>query len=330
MMHDKALPMETGPANLRDDRSHDIVNHVKMQRSSRIAKSVQPGHMPPFMSKEDDRMETSMNSATSERQKTLTFSCSSCGGRPVWDPSLRKLKCPFCGSVDEIEIDQTPPEVYDLHTAPSEQAMEWGEQTQVVRCEGCGALTVLGQGESASVCPFCGSPRILEDQSSAGIAPESILPFEVTKEAAVSSFRGWLKKKLFAPGKAKRMAALGQITGVYLPHWAYDSDTISHYIGEAGYHYQVEVQVEVERDGKKVKETRMETRTRWEPTSGVVSHSFREILIPGSTRLPESLLEQVQPYQLKELCRYHPGFVAGFMAEKPEVDVQEGWKTFVY
>ena len=204
MMHDKALPMETGPANLRDDRSHDIVNHVKMQRSSRIAKSVQPGHMPPFMSKEDDRMETSMNSATSERQKTLTFSCSSCGGRPVWDPSLRKLKCPFCGSVDEIEIDQTPPEVYDIHTAPSKQAMEWGEKTQVVRCEGCGAQTVLGQGESASVCPFCGSPRILEDQSSAGIAPESILPFEVTKEAAVSSFRGWLKKKLFAPGKAQR------------------------------------------------------------------------------------------------------------------------------
>ncbi len=261
-----------------------------------------------------------------QQQVTETFSCKGCGGRPVWDPESGNMKCPFCGSVTEVERDQTPPVEYALGDAPTVAAKDWGDRKRVIRCEGCGAQTVLGENESATFCPFCGSPHVLEDQSEAGIRPESVLPFAVPQKNAVTSFRSWLKHKLFAPSKAKKMAQLGQIAGVYLPHWAYDDKADSSYVGEAGYHYYVEVPHTVTRDGKQVTEMREEQRTRWEPTAGQVNEVFDDLLIPGSKRLEQRLLERVQPYDLKGLCRYRAEYLSGFAAEKPAVTMEEGWQ----
>lgn len=259
------------------------------------------------------------------QQAAETFSCPGCGGRPVWDPEEGKMKCPFCGAVSDVEEDRTAPDEYDIDQAPDKAQSDWGEKKRVVRCKGCGAETILGENDSAAFCAFCGSPHVLEDQSAAGIAPESVLPFRVTQKTAVASFRKWLKRKWFAPGKAKKMAQLGQITGVYLPHWTYDSDASSQYAGQAGFHYYVEVPVTVERDGKQVTEMQQEQRTRWEPTAGQVSHSFDDIVIPASQRLPADLLTRVQPFDLAQLCRYRAQFLSGFSAEKPSVDVKSGW-----
>ena len=259
------------------------------------------------------------------RELSGTFSCSSCGGRPCWDPAERQLKCPYCGALTPVPMDVTPPAEHDIHTAPVEEPLAWGEEKRVVQCEACGAQTILGPGESATRCAFCGSPHVLEDQSAAGIAPESVLPFAVTRDAAVSSFRKWLKGRFFAPGKAKKMAILGQITGVYLPHWTYDSDTASRYTGMEGHYYYVTVPVTVQRNGRTVRETRRERRTRWSPTSGYVEKHFDDILVAASRRLPEELLSRVRPFALNRLCRYEPGFLAGFSAEKPSVTLEEGW-----
>ena len=259
------------------------------------------------------------------RRAALTFSCPGCGGRPVWDPASRQMKCPFCGTSSAIEMDQTPPVEYPIEQAGDASAQDWGEAKRVVRCEGCGAQTILGKEETATLCPFCGSPHVLEDQSAAGIAPESVLPFAVPKEKAVSGFRAWLKGKPFAPGKAKKMAALGEIAGVYLPHWTYDSDTVSDYTGQAGHWYYVTKTRTVMRDGKQVQEQYEERHTRWEPTAGTVSRKFDGVVVAGSERLPEGLLQRVQPYNMNELCRYQPGFLSGFTAEKAAVDVHKGW-----
>ena len=259
------------------------------------------------------------------RQIAETFSCPGCGGRPVWDPESGDMKCPFCGATSHVEQDSTPPEEYDLNAAPNARQQDWGEKKRVIRCQSCGAQTVLGEKDSATFCAFCGSPHVLEDQSEAGIRPESVLPFRVGQKTAVASFRKWLKGKLFAPGKAKKMAHLGKITGIYLPHWTYDDEAASDYVGQAGHHYYVEVPVTVERDGKQTTEMRREQRTRWEPAFGHVEDRFDDVVIPGSQRLDASLLERVQPYDLKGLRRYRAEYLSGFAAEKPAVSVTEGW-----
>lgn len=261
------------------------------------------------------------------REQSKTFSCPGCGGRPVWDPAGKRMKCPYCSGEYQVQMDHTPPKEYDIRTAPTGEALNWGEQKHVFRCKACGAQTILGPEESASFCAFCGSPHVLEDQSSAGIAPESVIPFQVPIGNAVSCLRTWLKGKFFAPRKAKKMAIFGQITGVYLPHWTYDSDTVSQYVGQEGHYYYVDVPVTVNRNGKMVKEIRRERRTRWVPTSGIVSQHFDDVLIAGSKRLPERLLNRVRPFDLSALCKYRAEFLSGFSAEKAAVDVNEGWDS---
>ena len=267
----------------------------------------------------------------SEQQKTReaasTFACPGCGGRAVFDPETQNLKCPYCGAETQIEKIVEQPQEYDIHDAPSDSQKDWGVGVRVIRCQGCGAETVLEKNATADLCAFCGSPHVLDDQSEAGIAPESVIPFQATQDQAVSSFRKWLNRRWFAPSKAKRMATLGKIAGVYLPHWTYDAETTSVYTGQAGHHYYVTVPVTVTRDGKQVTEMRQERRTRWTPTSGIVRNDFDDVLVAGSRRLEEGLLSRVRPYDLQKLCRYQAGFLSGFISEKPSVTLNEGWET---
>ncbi len=265
-----------------------------------------------------------------EEQKTReaanTFSCPGCGGRAVFDPGSQSLKCPYCGTETAIEKIIEQPQEYDINQAPSSGQKDWGVKVRVIRCQGCGAETVLEENATSELCAFCGSPHVLTDQSEAGIAPESVIPFQVTQDQAVSSFRKWLGKRWFAPSKAKRMASLGKISGVSLPHRTYDAQTTSVYTGQEGHYYYVTVPVTVNRNGKQVTEMRQERRTRWSPTHGIVSNNFDDVLVAGSRRLEEHLLSRVRPFDLGLLCRYQPGFLSGFLSEKPSVSLQDGWQ----
>ena len=98
-----------------------------------------------------------MTQVQQKQETAQTFSCSGCGGRPVWDPESGKLKCPYCGHFTDVTADETKPEEYPLEAAPTAAQQDWGEKKRVVRCQGCGAETVLGAEETATLCPFCGS-----------------------------------------------------------------------------------------------------------------------------------------------------------------------------
>ncbi len=260
-------------------------------------------------------------------QKSQTFTCPSCGGRMIFDPESQQLKCPYCDRLKPFHVEKRTPNEYDIRYAPPVSDSAWGDETHTVRCNGCGAEIILTGETTADMCPFCGAPHVLADQSKSGIAPESLISFRITKHTAVQAFRKWLSKKLFAPSKAKKMAALGQITGLYLPHWTYDARSTSHYTGRAGHYYYVTVErVVTGPDGKKHTEKVQEQRIRWEPASGVVSNSFDDILVVGSERLAPRMLSSVQPYHLSELVQYAPEFISGFCCEKPAIDVMKGWE----
>jgi predicted RNA-binding Zn-ribbon protein involved in translation (DUF1610 family) len=260
-------------------------------------------------------------------EQAQSFSCPACGGRAVYDPESQHLKCPYCGAMTPIDTFAFVPNEYPIEEAPDSHAGNWGKEARIMRCQGCGAEIILETNIASDACAFCGSPHIAEEQGNAGIAPESILPFLVPQKNASERFRNWLRKKPFAPGKAKKLAALGKIAGVYLPHWTYDSNTTSLYHGQAGHYYYVTVPVTVQRNGKTVTEMQQERRIRWEPASGVVSNIFDDIMVAGSKRLPEWLLSRVRPFDLSSLVRYQPEFLAGFISEKPSVNVHEGWET---
>ena len=265
----------------------------------------------------------------SERKKveeSSSFSCPSCGGKMVFTPETQTMKCPYCGTEKKVDFAYTTPEEYDVFGA--RQNTDWGDTMRVIKCPSCGAETVLDQHTTATFCAFCGSPHVLEEQGSAGIAPESMIPFSIGKEQAVTAFRAWIKKRHFAPNGLKKIAALGELAGVYLPTYTYDSDATADYVGQEGHWYYVTVPVQVrDSNGRSHTEMRRERRTDWRPTAGQVGKYFDDVPVPGSRRLNQRLLSTVYPYDTSKLISYQKEYLSGFASEKPAVSVQEGWST---
>jgi hypothetical protein len=157
------------------------------------------------------------------------------------------------------------------------------------------------------------------------IAPDGLLPAKVPKNNAQAQVRQWLQTRWFAPDALKRMAQQEAIAGVYLPFWDYAADTRSEYRGERGVHYwETEVYEESDGQGGRVQRTRQVQRTRWTPVAGEVSRRFDNVLVAASRSVAEPRLDALEPWDLEALCAYEPAYLAGFKAQRYQVELPAG------
>lgn len=264
--------------------------------------------------------------STVVKESTLQFPCPACGGNMVFSPENQALSCPYCGN--KIDIASVGEDIceYDFFKVKDDSSQSWGDEKRVFRCESCGGETIMDKDAAAQFCAFCGSSHIVKNDDSKGICPESIIPFKISKKQALDSFGRWIKKRFFAPNKLKKMYKKGKISGVYIPFWTYDADTTSFYTAEAGTYYYVTVTDWVEENGKRRMVTRQERRTRWDYTSGVYSNYFDDVLINASRNIDQDLIEEIHPFNLKELVHYEPQFLSGFLAERYSIGLKDGWR----
>lgn len=115
--------------------------------------------------------------------------------------------------------------------------------------------------------------------------------------------------------------------GVYLPFWTYDAATFSDYVGERGQHYyETETYTEDDGQGNPVTRTREVQRTAWYPVSGQVSRDFQDVLIAASRAVAEKKLNALEPWDLEALCPYEPAYLAGFKAQRYQVELRDGFE----
>jgi hypothetical protein len=182
--------------------------------------------------------------------------------------------------------------------------------------------------EVAGVCPFCGSPIVAQPQAADPlIAPDAVLVFKLPKAAAQASVTKWLASRWFAPNALQRMAHPEHgIGGVYLPFWSYSTDTRSVYRGERGeYYYVAEEYDDTDDQGHTVTRTRQVRHTRWYPASGEVARRFEDTLISGTHAVAASHLTALQPWDLGALRPYDPAYLAGFKAQRYQLDLAGGF-----
>jgi DNA-directed RNA polymerase subunit RPC12/RpoP len=259
------------------------------------------------------------------------FACSACGAKLDFDPASQALKCPYCGHVEKIQatngdVEEHDYEAYLKHRAGVDITAIPGRSEQV-RCTGCGAVVLLEDKLVTDRCPYCSTH--LENKPEAAeamIAPESLLPFAVDQRAARGEFNRWIAGLWFAPSQLKRLADLGQISGIYVPFWTYDSMTFTHYTGQRGDDYQdSESYTEQDADGNTVTRTRSVTRTRWYPVAGDVQHFFDDVLVCASKSLPDDMVATLEPWDLKALEGFRPEFLSGFKTERYAIGLEDGF-----
>ncbi|MFN3557315.1 MAG: hypothetical protein ACK4VN_15250 [Bacteroidales bacterium] len=264
-------------------------------------------------------------------EKTLdvgTFACTSCGADLKFTPGTTLLKCAHCGNENEIPQTEVQIEELDFHAFLEKKAEEQPELTQhFVKCDNCGATSTLEPHIRSASCPYCSTPLVVENaHDEKVIQPRLILPFKLTKEQAREQFKKWISKLWFAPNKLKKATLnFDHFKGVYIPYWTYDTDTQTAYTGQRGDHYYVTVPYTVVENGKTVRKTRTERRTRWSFTSGSVNEHFDDILVVATRSLSEKHIYELEPWDMENLANFERSYLSGFITEKYQIGLEEGF-----
>ncbi len=262
-------------------------------------------------------------------QKEIT--CKNCAAKLEFEPGTTSLKCPYCGTVNEIKIDQDKLrealkeiDYYKFITDSSNIEVPKTEET-FIKCTSCGAETSIDSKVISAECPFCGTPLVKDkSQMKSLITPSALAPFKVKQKEAIDAFNKWMKKLWFLPSKTKEYAKPDKLQGIYTPYWTYDASTVTSYSGQRGDDYQVN---ETYTDSNGETKNRTVTKTRWTSVSGTVYLNFDDILIVGSKSLPQKQVNALKPWHLNELIPYDRKFLSGFKSEGYERDVKQGFES---
>jgi endogenous inhibitor of DNA gyrase (YacG/DUF329 family) len=245
-----------------------------------------------------------------------------------YDPATGGLKCPQCGHTQTVAAAQAAVVERDLSTALSDagKAHGYGREMKAVKCSACGATTQVDPAVASTMCPFCGSPQVLEQKPDPNIIqPEAVVPFQLTSDQAYQHYKKWLGKGFFRPRDVIQRSGAAQIQGVYLPFWTFDAHAESQWNAESGnYYYETERYTTTE-NGRRVTKTRQVRKVRWYPSSGRRADDYDDVLISGTTSGDQAMLKKVYPFDTTRLTPYKPEYLSGWAAEAYRIPLAEAW-----
>lgn len=243
------------------------------------------------------------------------YKCPSCGNFLHYDPETKKLKCDYCDTVEELEpVAPAKEQIY--HVGSENGFIPW-QGVKAIRCRSCGAVTMLSAYETAVKCPFCNASNVVETNEIAGLKPNAVLPFAISKEQEHAYFMKWLKSKHLAPYTLKKEAKKQDSQGIYIPVFTFDSQCNGVYTIRYGQHYTVTV--------GSGKNRRTETRTRWYVDTGVISNFFNDIQVEASKSITQSNLSKMGGFDTDNSLEYHNQFISGYSAERYDKGLDESW-----
>lgn len=240
--------------------------------------------------------------------ESLDNKCPACGANITFNPKNQKWDCKYCGSKFSLK------EMQKYKNASSEEenkiipSNNTSEDLDIYHCKNCGAEVMADKQTTATFCLYCGSSAILKERINSGKKPSQIIPFKKVKEDAIEAFKGIHKGRPLMPKFFNNKENIQKITGVYIPFWSYDlkaegdisftSKDITTW-SDSNYHYE-------------------KTDTYLSKKNGYLE--FEKVLVDGSSRFDDDLMDSVEPFDYRDLVEYNHAYLSGFLAEKYDVD----------
>ncbi|MGN1408730.1 MAG: hypothetical protein ACI4XJ_01000 [Eubacteriales bacterium] len=246
------------------------------------------------------------------------YKCPACGGALEFNSELQKMKCPYCDS----EFDMAALASLDDDLGKKED-MSWntdtGSQWQsgeadgvaVYVCKSCGGEIVGDSNTAATSCPFCGNPVVIKGNFSGELRPDCLIPFKLDKKAAINAFKKHLTGKKLLPKVFRNENHIEEVKGIYVPVWLFDADadanikysaTRSRSWSDSEYDYTETSYYSVWRGG---------------------SIGFAGIPADGSTKIPDELMESLEPYFTGDAVDFQTAYLAGYLADKYDVSAED-------
>lgn len=228
--------------------------------------------------------------------------CPGCGSNMRFDIESGNLLCKHCGTnkefnnTEKVERRAMCADIMKTHK-------NWTDGT-VFRCTNCGAKEVISKKDISKKCAFCGSGAVVNTKDLAGIQPDSVIPFRVTKNTAVDNFKRWKKKRWFAPKTFKSQDNNAVMNPLYSPCWSFSASTQSMYQGQLGR--------TVTRTNSRGQTT---TSIRWFRVGGMIHQNYLDYFVQSGDRISNATFSRLKPFNLSQVQVYRTEFLAGIVAE---------------
>lgn len=231
----------------------------------------------------------------------IDYKCPNCGSSMMFDSATGALSCPSCGRQDNIE--QLPD--------PLKKQVFTPDEIKQYHCPNCGADIVTEPETSATTCSFCGSAVVLSDRLSGELAPQSVLPFAISKQQAEEAFIKWCRKGLLTPSGFMTADRIKSLTGIYVPFWIYDLHNMVEAHGRA---------------------TKVRSYTQGDYQYTETSHyefyrkmrlNYVNLPLDASEKMDDKLMDRLEPFPHTQLKEFKTPYLAGYIAEKYSFDDKE-------
>ncbi len=284
----------------------------------------------------------------------LNYQCPKCMAPLRFDANKQVLMCDFCLSEFKKELFETPQNIPQQNqnaantsaqgvaeaagaataAMPGEQQsgqqafvataqknrIDWKiegvvEKHQTIPdaagyvCSSCGAQVVTDTVTASTECLYCSNPVVISTNVSGMVEPDLVLPFKIDKNAAKERLKAFYKGKILMPNTFKNKNKIEKITGMYVPYWLFSCNgngnanfkaTKVRRWSDSNYNYTNTKTFDVRRAG---------------------SLAFSKVPVDASAKMDDSYMEGVEPFYLNEAVPFSPMYMAGFSADKFDVDV---------
>ncbi len=251
----------------------------------------------------------------------IVYKCPTCGADIQYTAGEDSIQCKYCDSVISIgalaeyekDLNKQKPDSFNWREYDKNGGNgDWSDaelsMMQTYRCAHCGG-EIIGDGSTiATTCPYCDNPVVMGSSIDGILRPDYVIPFEKKREEVFSAYRKFLSGRFLLPHKFKSVSP-DDLKGIYVPFWLFDCDSNGsitlnavriHRWSDSRYNYTKTDYYNVVREGKM---------------------GFERVPVDGSSKMDDTFMESIEPYDFREALDFNSAYLAGFFADRYDVDV---------
>lgn len=273
--------------------------------------------------------------ATGTKAEDGLSKCARCGATDITlNIPAGALRCNFCrhewttpNALETYGLDGDPKFLTGVVVGSgSEDIIPSTEVVMTFKCRACGAEVVIDTDHSMQArCHWCRNTLSVNEQIPNGAVPDMVLPFTVTKEAAISFITDFVgRRKFYAHPKFKEEFNAENVMGVYLPYMVVDFNGRASLRGE-GEHLTRTYTV---KSGDN-QETRYDAdlyqvaRDFTIAIDDLTVESSEERLDQRTTANTNNIINSIMPFDVENSVTYDSNYLAGFASERRDTNLNE-------
>ncbi|MBR2892929.1 MAG: hypothetical protein IKB94_03645 [Clostridia bacterium] len=247
----------------------------------------------------------------------LEQKCPCCGGAIEFNAGTQNMKCPYCDAEFDVAAMEQAADVSanigQDNFAWQTEASQWQSDEisgmGVYTCKSCGGEIVADATTGATTCPYCDNPVVMTSQFAGGLKPNLIIPFKYDKKQAKEALNKYIASKKMVPKIFKDQNHIDEIKGVYVPHWLFTGTAVA------------TADFTAERVRRWSDSDNNYTETSYFNCYRSGNMNFANIPVDGSSKMDDTLMESIEPFNIGEAKPFSTAYMAGYLADKYDVDL---------